>query len=203
MVFIGGTPYANGMMSCGNSDFLAFLHLADVRHIEHTHFAARDVFKGLPQAGISVEVMVLVLPQLTGINRNDVLRASKLLQRFRRCGDADHHDGWICGGFTYGVARNAGEVRLRAECGEDHNVMRLVADDDLKASGKSGIVSDPYAELRVSGNNDFVGDILCRWERCAARQLREEGVRQCQSFILRQAQVAVLGINQEQGFAGR
>ena len=202
VVFIGGTPYANGMMSCGNSNFLTFLHLADVRHIEHTHFAARDVFKGLPQATIWLNTAVLVLPQFIAVNRNDVLWASKLLQRFRRCGDADHHDGWICGGFTYGVARNAGEVRLRAECGEDHDVMRLVADDDLKARGKSGIVSDPYTELGIGCYYDFF------WRQFAPGNVascgfQKENIRQCQRFVLYQAQVAVLGINKEKCFAGR
>ena len=129
-----------------------------------------------------------------------MLRANPFFKRFRCSRDADYHNGGICGGLTDGVARNAGKVRLRAECGENDDVVRLVAYDDLKARGKIRIFSDPHTELRVSGNYDFF-----RWKfapgDAAARRFHEEGIGQGQGFILRQAQVAVLRVNQEQGFA--
>lgn len=64
VVFVGGTPYTYGVMPCGGSDTFTFLHRVNVRHIEHTGFAVRDIFKGLPQAAVWLDVVVLVLPQL-------------------------------------------------------------------------------------------------------------------------------------------
>ena len=85
-----------------------------------------------------------------------MLRASQLIKRFGCGGDADHHNGRVGGGFTDGVAGNAGEVGLRAVCGEDDNVVCLVADNDLKARGKGRVIFDPYTELGVGGYNGFV-----------------------------------------------
>ena len=64
VVFVCGTPYTNRIMPCGGSNTFTFLYCVNVRHIEHTGFAAREVFKGLPQAAIWLDVVVLVLPQL-------------------------------------------------------------------------------------------------------------------------------------------
>ena len=85
-----------------------------------------------------------------------MLRASQLIKRFGGGGNPNHHNGRVGGGFTDGIAGNAGEVRLRAVCGEDDDVVCLVADDDLEARGKGRVVPDPYAELRVGGYNGFV-----------------------------------------------
>ena len=78
-----------------------------------------------------------------------MLRASQLIKRFWCGGDADHHNGRVGGGFTDGVAGNAGEVGLRAISWEDDDVVCLVADDDLKVCGKGRVVPDPYAKLGV------------------------------------------------------
>ena len=202
MVFVGSTPYTNGIMTSGQSNGGAFLHHTDMRHIEHAHFAARNAFKDLRQAAIGLNTMVLVLPQFTAVNRNDVLRASQLIKRFRRGGDADDHNIRICGGLADGVARNTGEVGLRTVCRECNNVVGFVADDDLKASGEIGVVLYPYTEPGIGGNYDFFWWKFSPGD-AAARRFCKEGIGQRQGFILRQAQIAVLGINQEQGFARR
>lgn len=64
VVFVCGTPYTYGVMSCGGSDTFTFLYCMDVRHIQHAGVAAREIFKGLSQAAIWLDVVVLVLPQL-------------------------------------------------------------------------------------------------------------------------------------------
>lgn len=147
----------------------------DVRHIEHTRFPVWDVFKGLPQAGIRDNIMVLVLPQFVAINGNDVLRASPFLQRFRCSGNADHHYVGICGCLTDGVARNASEVGLRAVSGEDDDVMGFVADDDLKVGGEVGVLLYPYAELGVGGGYDFLGRKFSPGD-AASRRFRKERI---------------------------
>ena len=202
VVGICGTPYTYGVMPCGGSNTFTFLHCVNVRHIQHTGFAAREIFKGLPQAAIWLDGAVLVLAQLGGIQWNNVLRTSQLIKRFGCGSDTYHHDGRVGCGFTDGVAGNAGEVGLRAVCGEDDDVVCLVADDDLKARGKGWIVPDPYAKLGVGGYNSFVrrqfapGDV-------GSRCFRKEHIGHRQGFVLRQTKVAVLGVNKEKCFAGR
>ena len=157
VVFVCGTPYTNRVMSCGGSDTFTFLHRVNVRHIQHTGFAAREIFKGLPQAAVWLDGVVLVLPQLGGIQWNNVLRASQLIKLLGGGSNPNHHNGRIDGGFTDGIAGNAGEVRLRAVCGEDDDVVGFVADDDLEVCGKGRVVPDPYTKLGVGGYNGFVG----------------------------------------------
>ena len=202
MVLVGSTPYTNWIMTSGQSNGGAFLHHTDMRHIEHTHIAARNAFKDLRQAAIGLNTMVLVLPQFAAVNENDVLRASQLIKRFRRGGDADYHNIRICGGLTNGVARNTGEVGRRTVFGECNNVVGFVADDDLKVSGECGGVFYPNAKLGVGGYYNFFGRQFSPGD-AAARRFCKEGIGQSQGFVLRQAQIAILGINQEQGFARR
>lgn len=64
VVFIGGTPYTYGVVSCGGSDTFTFLYCVNMRHIHHTGFAVREIFKGLPQTAVWLDGAVLVLPQL-------------------------------------------------------------------------------------------------------------------------------------------
>ena len=202
MVGVCGTPYTYWVVPCGGSDTFTFFHHRDVRHIQHTGFAARHIFEGLPQAAIRLGVAVLVLPQLLCINGNNMLRASQLIKRFRGGSDANHHNGRVGRGFADGVAGNAGKVGLRTECGEDDDVVCLVADDDLKVCGKGRVVLHPHTELGVGGNNGFVGRELAPGDIAACR-FRKEHIRHCEGFILCQTKVTVLGINQEQCFAGR
>ena len=133
-----------------------------------------------------------------------MLRASQLIKRLGGGGDANYHNGRVGGGFTDGVAGNAGKIRLRAESREHHDVVGFVADDDIKTSGKGWFAADPHTELGVSGNNDFVWKVfLAEGEVCCARIHFKEGVGHREGFVHRKAFVAVAGINEEQGFAGR
>lgn len=86
-----------------------------------------------------------------------MLRASQLIKWFGGGSNPNHHNGRVGGGFTDGVAGNAGEVGLRAISREDHDVVGFVADDDLIVCGKGRVVPDPYAKLGVGGYNGFVG----------------------------------------------
>ena len=140
--------------------------------------------------------MVLVLPQFANINGNDVLRASQLIKRFRRSGDANNHNIRIFGGLADGVARNAGEVRLRAVCGKNDDVMCLVADDDLKASGEIRVVLYPYTEPSIGGNYDFFWWKFSPGD-AAPRRFNKEGIGQREGFVLRKTKVAVLGVDKE------
>ena len=78
--------------------------------------------------------------------------------------------------------------------------MGFVADDDLKVCGEVRIVLYPYAELRVGGNYDFFRRQFSPGD-AKARRFGKEGIGQRQGFVLRQAQIAVLGVDQKQGFA--
>ena len=202
MVFVGSAPYADGLMSCGRSNGSTVLHHRNVRHIEHSTLSLWKVFKGLPQTAIRANAAVFVLPQFCAVNGNKVLRASQFLQWLRRGRDANNQCAVSLRGFADGISGNAGKVRLRAVCGEDHDVVGFVADDDLKAGGKIRVVLHPYTELGVGGYHDFVRDILGGGKGCAARQGLKEHIRHRQGFILCQTQIAVLRINKEQSFAG-
>ena len=128
-----------------------------------------------------------------------MLRANPFFKRFRCSRDADYHNGGIYGGFADSVAGNASKVRLRTERGENDDVVRLVADDDLKARGKIRIFIHPHAKLCVGCDNDFFRRHFSPSD-AAARRFDKEGVGQGQGFVLRQASIAVLRVNQEQGF---
>lgn len=132
-----------------------------------------------------------------------MLRAIKILQRFRGSGDANNHDVGIGGSLANGIAGNAGKVRFRTVCGEYHDVMGFVADNDLKVCGKGRIIPNPHAELGIGGDYDFVRDDFTGKSGYATCPLREEGIRQCQGFVFCQTKIAVLGINEEQNLAGR
>ena len=129
-----------------------------------------------------------------------MLRASPFLQWFRRGSNADHHYVGICGCLTDGVARNTGEVGLWAVVRENDDVMCFVADDDLKVCGKGRVILYPHAKLGVGGDYDFFRRKFSPGDAAACRFCKE-GIGQGQGFVLRQTQVAVLGVNQEKGFA--
>lgn len=131
-----------------------------------------------------------------------MLRASPFIQWLRRGGDADHHNGRVGGGSTNSISRNAGEVGLRAIGGEDDDVVGFVADDDLKVGGEVGVLLYPYAKLSVGGGYDFFGRKFSPGD-AVSRRFRKERIGEGQGFVLCQTQVAVLGVNKEQGFAGR
>ena len=100
------------------------------------------------------------------------------------------------------IPRNASKVGLRAVVGENNDVMGFVADDDLKVGGKVRITLDPYTELGISGYYNFL------WRQFSpgdakARRFGKEGIGQRQGFVLRQAQIAVLSVDQKQGFTRR
>ena len=109
----------------------------------------------------------------------------------------------ICGGLAYGITGNAGKVGLRAIVGENDDVVGFVTDNDLEVCGEVRVIFNPYTELSIGGYYDFIRDVLTSEGGCAARPLREEGIGQGQGFVLRQTQVAVLGVDKKQGFARR
>ena len=79
MVFVCGTPYAYRFVPCGGRYSGTFFHHRNARHIEHSYFAARDVFKGMPQAAVVTKGMIVVLPQFCCINRNLINGAAQFL----------------------------------------------------------------------------------------------------------------------------
>ena len=80
--------------------------------------------------------------------------------------------------------------------------MGFVADNNLKVCGKVRIVLHPHTKLGVGGDYSFLRRQFSPVD-AAARRICKEGIEQSQSFILRQAQIAVLGVDQKQGFTRR
>lgn len=132
VVLVGGAPYTNGMAACRLCLFLTLFHRLNVLRIQHPAFSFWYLRKQLRQAAVWVRGFVLVLPQNGLVDGNDVLRASQSFKRFRRRGDAYHQCAPARGCFTYSVARNAGKVGFGAVCGEQNDVVRLIADDNLE-----------------------------------------------------------------------
>ena len=127
-----------------------------------------------------------------------MLRASKPFKRFRRCGNTHNQCAPARCGFTYGVARYAGAVWFRAVCREQNDVVRLIADDDLKVCGEVWIALYPRTELCVSGYDCFVRTVFfTKWQMGYARVLLEKHIGAGQGFVLRQTQIAVLGVDEK------
>ena len=80
--------------------------------------------------------------------------------------------------------------------------MGFVADNNLKVCGKVRIVLHPHTKLGVGGDYDFFRRKFSPGD-AASRCFCKEGIGQSQGFVLRQAQIAVLSIDQKQSFARR
>ena len=102
----------------------------------------------------------------------------------------------ICGGLTDSVARNTGKVGLRTIVGENDDVVGFVADDDLKVGGEVRIVLHPHTKLGVGGDYSFLRRQFSPVD-AAARRICKEGIEQSQGFILRQTQIAILGVDEK------
>lgn len=196
MVCVGGTPYTNGAQPRCLCHFLALFHRINVLRIQHPAFSFWYLRKQLRQAAVWARFLVFVLPQDGLVDGNDVLRASKPFKRFRRCGNTHNQSAPARCGFTDGVARDTRNVWLGAVCGEQNDVMRFIADDDLEIGGKVRIVLYPDAELRVGGYDRFVGTVFfSKWQMGYARVLLKKHIGTGQGFVLRQTQIAVLSVD--------
>jgi len=193
---IGGAPYTDRAQTRCFCLFLALFHHLDVLHIQHPTLAFWDLRKQLRQTAVWAHFFVLVLPQNGLVDWNDVLRARKPFKRFRRCSNAHKQCAPARCGFTDGVARYAGKVRFGTVCWEQNDVVRFIADDDLKVCGEVWIALYPRAKLRVGGYDRFVGTLFfAKWQMGCARVLLEKYIGSCQGFILRQTQIAVLSVD--------
>ena len=174
---IGGTPYTNGMAPRRLCLFLTLFHHLNVLHIQHPALTFWYLRKQLRQAAVWARGFVLVLPQNRLVDGNDMLRARKPFKRFRRCSNAHNQCAPARCGFTDGVSRNAGKVGFGAVCWEQNDVVRFIADDDLKVCGKVWIALYPRAKLRVGGYDRFVGTVFfSKWQMGYARVLLEKHI---------------------------
>ena len=198
VVCVRGAPYTNRMAARRLCLFLTLFHHLNVLHIQHPAFSFWYLRKQLRQAAVWARGFVLVLPQDGLVDGNDVLRASQSFKRFWRCGNTHNQSAPARCGFTDGVARDTRNVWLGAVCGEQNDVMRFIADDDLKVCGKVGIVLYADAELRVGGYDRFVGAVFfAKWQMGCARVLLKKYIGARQGFVLCQTQIAVLGVDEK------
>ena len=204
MVFVRGAPYTNGAQTRCFCLFFAPFHCLDVLHIQHPAFSFWYLRKQLRQAAVWAHFFVFVLPQNGLVDGNDVLRASQSVKRFWCRSNAYHQCAPARCGFTYGVSCDAGKVRFGAVCGEQNDVVRLIADDDLEVCGEVRIVPHPYTELRVGGYDRFVGKVFfSKWQMGCARIVFKKHIWAGQGFVLCQTQIAVLGVDKKKCFVRR
>lgn len=196
VVCVRGTPYTNGAQPRCLCHFLALFHRINLLRIQHPAFSFWYLRKQLRQAAVWARFLVLVLPQDGLVDGNDMLRASQSVKGFRRCGNTHNQSAPARCGFTDGVARDTRNVWLGAVCGEQNDVMRFIADDNLKVCGKVWIALYPRAKLRVGGYDRFIGTVFfAKWQMGYACVLLEKHIWAGQGFVLRQTQIAVLSVD--------